>query len=100
MYALASAITYQKKHSPHRTLRPTSNKTRENYGFPSVEIHMAVVVNGFVAARFAEWWASVPLFCITIFMGFTRVYSCARFVHQVVLSFVTGGEAERGAKDG
>ena len=73
-----------------KRLRPVTNKTRQSYGFPSVESHMAVVVNGFVAARFAEWWVSIPLFCLTLFVGFTRVYSCARFVHQIVLSYVTG----------
>ena len=25
-----------------------------------------------------------------MFIGFTRVYSCARFIHQVLLSYVTG----------
>eukprot|EP00518_Triparma_eleuthera_P014464 CAMPEP_0182471936 /NCGR_PEP_ID=MMETSP1319-20130603/21262_1 /TAXON_ID=172717 /ORGANISM="Bolidomonas pacifica, Strain RCC208" /LENGTH=325 /DNA_ID=CAMNT_0024672549 /DNA_START=92 /DNA_END=1069 /DNA_ORIENTATION=- len=73
-----------------RRLRPLTNKTRASYGFPSVESHMAVVVNGFVAARFVEWWISIPLFFLTLFVGFTRVYSCARFVHQVLLSYVTG----------
>lgn len=61
-----------------KRLRPVTNKTRQSYGFPSVESHMAVVVNGFVAARFAEWWVSIPLFALTLFVGFTRVYSCAR----------------------
>ena len=73
-----------------RRLRPLTNKTRQSYGFPSIESHMAVVVNGYVAARFAEWWVSIPLFFLTLFVGFTRVYSCARFVHQVLLSYGTG----------
>ncbi|GMI03656.1 hypothetical protein TrLO_g10721 [Triparma laevis f. longispina] len=73
-----------------KRLRPVTNKTRQSYGFPSVESHMAVVVNGFVAARFAEWWVSIPLFALTLFVGFTRVYSCARFVHQILLSYISG----------
>jgi hypothetical protein len=72
-------------------LKPMTNRTRSNYGFPSIESHMAVVVNGFVAARFAEWWMSIPLFALTLVIGFTRVYSCARFVHQIALSYATGG---------
>jgi len=71
-------------------LRPVTNRNRTNYGFPSIETHMAVVVNGFVAVRFAEWWACLPLFALAVFIAFTRVYSCARFVHQIGLSFVTG----------
>jgi len=73
-----------------RTLKSKTNRSRQNYGFPSVESHMAVVVNGYIAMKFAEWWLSIPLFFLTLFIGFTRVYSCARFIHQVALSYFTG----------
>ncbi len=72
------------------SLRPWTNKTRNNFGFPSLETHMAVVVNGFVAVRFAHWYVSIFLFLVSILIGFTRVYSNSRFIHQIVLSYVTG----------
>ena len=54
--ALRVLIRARRPFEIDRTLRPRTNKTRQNFGFPSIESHMAVVVNGFVAVRFAEWW--------------------------------------------
>uniref|UniRef100_A0A7S2Y483 Phosphatidic acid phosphatase type 2/haloperoxidase domain-containing protein n=1 Tax=Fibrocapsa japonica TaxID=94617 RepID=A0A7S2Y483_9STRA len=77
-----------------RQLRPTTDRHEFSYGFPSLETHMAVVVFGFICVKCWTWmwWPLVPLFvAFTVFVGMTRVYSYARFVHQVALSWVTGG---------
>ncbi|CAM9091260.1 unnamed protein product, partial [Heterosigma akashiwo] len=61
-----------------------------SYGFPSLETHMAVVVYGGIAFYSGKWqllWLFTP---IIAFVGFTRVYACARFIHQVALSGGTG----------
>eukprot|EP00903_Cladosiphon_okamuranus_P020898 g19191.t1 len=84
-------------------LRPLTDRYETSHGLPSLETHMATVVAG--------WWAEsgggkgsidsggdggvqpiVRLLAVgyICFVGFTRVYACSRFVHQVVLSMVTG----------
>eukprot|EP00752_Nemacystus_decipiens_P006024 g5441.t1 len=84
-------------------LRPLTDRYETSHGLPSLETHMATVVAG--------WWAEsgggkdsvdsggdngvqpiVRLLAVAYicFVGFTRVYACSRFVHQVVLSMVTG----------
>ena len=88
--SLRSLIRSRRPFEVDPTLRPLTNRSRSCYAFPSLECHMAVVVYGFIAARFVEWYLSVPLFLVTLFIGFTRVYSCSRFVHQVLASYVTG----------
>ncbi|CAM9307700.1 unnamed protein product, partial [Scytosiphon promiscuus] len=84
-------------------LRPLTDRYETSHGLPSLETHMATVVAG--------WWAesggsdsnagvggddgvrpivrvlAVGYIC---FVGFTRVYACSRFVHQVALSVLTG----------
>ncbi|CAM9197669.1 unnamed protein product, partial [Ectocarpus sp. 12 AP-2014] len=85
-------------------LRPLTDRYETSHGLPSLETHMATVVAG--------WWAEsggsnssstdsgvddgvqplVRLLALgyIAFVGFTRVYACSRFVHQVALSTVTG----------
>ncbi|CAM9524061.1 unnamed protein product, partial [Pylaiella littoralis] len=79
-------------------LRPLTDRYETSHGLPSLETHMATVVAG--------WWAESgggqgntddvrPLVRLLAmgyicFVGFTRVYACSRFVHQVALSSVTG----------
>ncbi|CAN0299426.1 unnamed protein product [Ectocarpus sp. 8 AP-2014] len=85
-------------------LRPLTDRYETSHGLPSLETHMATVVAG--------WWAEsggsngsstdsggddgvqpfVRLLALgyIAFVGFTRVYACSRFVHQVALSIVTG----------
>ncbi|CAN0313830.1 unnamed protein product, partial [Laminaria digitata] len=83
-------------------LRPLADRYETSHGLPSLETHMATVVAG--------WWAEsgggkgdssgadgggeslVRLIAMSYicFVGFTRVYACSRFVHQVALSFVSG----------
>ena len=88
--SLRATLRFRRPFEVDPTLRPLANRNRDNHAFPSLESHMAVVVYGFIAARFAEWYATIPLFALTLFVGFTRVYACSRFVHQVLLSYLTG----------
>mmetsp|Transcript_1808 Transcript_1808/g.2465 ORF Transcript_1808/g.2465 Transcript_1808/m.2465 type:complete len:304 (+) Transcript_1808:74-985(+) len=61
-----------------------------SYGFPSLETHMAVVVYGGIT-YFSGIWSLLLLFTpLILFIGFTRVYACARFCWQVVVSLLTG----------
>ncbi|CAN0089636.1 unnamed protein product, partial [Hapterophycus canaliculatus] len=84
-------------------LRPLTDRYERSHGLPSLETHMATMVAG--------WWAessrsnstdpvaggngihpigrilAIGYIC---FVGFTRVYACSRFVHQVAVSVLTG----------
>jgi len=73
-------------------LKATAHRGRSNYGFPSTETHMSIVLNGCIIVYEDGIDKIVPffLFILTLVIGFTRVYSCSRFVHQIVLSYFTG----------
>ena len=73
-------------------LRGGSHRGRYNYGFPSTETHLAVVLNGSIilAEEGKDRMLPFLLFLLTLLIGFTRVYSCARFVHQIAFSYATG----------
>ncbi|CAM9337523.1 unnamed protein product [Ascophyllum nodosum] len=76
-------------------LRPLTDRYETSHGFPSLETHMATVVVGWwvesIDARGGMQSIARLLAVIYIcFVGFTRVYACSRFVHQVLLSVITG----------
>jgi hypothetical protein len=60
------------------------------FSFPSLESHMAVVILGHLCISF-NFYIFTPLALVLIpLIGLTRLYSRARFPHQVVLSWLTG----------
>eukprot|EP00968_Pinguiococcus_pyrenoidosus_P020170 scaffold2314_cov267-Pinguiococcus_pyrenoidosus.AAC.16 len=77
-----------------RRLKPRTDRFAGSFGFPSLETHMAVVIFGDFVLRMRSWLALItltPIFgALVLFIGFSRVYSCARFPHQILGSFLTG----------
>ena len=74
-------------------LKQLADRGRENYGFPSVETHLAVVVYGglFLSLNSIFLFAGFAVACVMIsIVAVSRVVAGSRFVHQVVGSLVTG----------
>jgi len=71
-------------------LQPTTDLHPESYGFPSVESHMAVVVIGHLFRASLSWVVLVFGIPLILVVGFSRVYSRARFPHQIAASYVSG----------
>jgi hypothetical protein len=51
---------------------------------------MSVVVFGLLMQKFPQAWFAAVAMCCIFLVGFSRVYSCARFPHQVVGSWIAG----------
>mmetsp|Transcript_33622 Transcript_33622/g.106267 ORF Transcript_33622/g.106267 Transcript_33622/m.106267 type:complete len:367 (+) Transcript_33622:246-1346(+) len=77
-----------------KRLQPRTDRFAGSFGFPSLESHMAVVVFGYIALHLRNALLQlilVPAFAVIIaLIGFSRVYSCARFPHQILASYLTG----------
>ena len=71
-------------------LQPTTDLHPESYGFPSVESHMAIVIIGHVFKSTMHWLVLVIGTPLIALVGFTRVYSRARFPHQIAASYLSG----------
>lgn len=77
-------------------LKQLADRTRGNYGVPSLETHMAVIVFGqlaIVSSTEFEWlngiiWGAAVLLIGVV--GFSRLVAGSRFVYQVLLSLATG----------
>lgn len=64
-------------------LKQWADRGRANYGWPSIETHMAVVVYGLLLP--------VPLAAVACcVVGFSRLVAASRFPHQIVASAMTG----------
>lgn len=72
------------------SLRPTTDTNVESYGFPSLESYMAVVIFGQLMMKFQYVWLWVLAVSCIFLVGFSRVYTCARFPHQILGSWVLG----------
>ena len=71
-------------------LKPLTDLSAESYGFPSMESYMSVVVMIHLYISFkSKLFLPVALFVIFM-VGFSRVYSRARFPHQVAGSWLLG----------
>lgn len=71
-------------------LQPTTDLHPHSYGFPSLESHMAVVVIGHIFKCTSHWlvlFLGIPL---VLLVGFSRIYSRARFPHQIIASYLSG----------
>jgi membrane-associated phospholipid phosphatase len=71
-------------------LQPTTDLHPESYGFPSVESHMAVVVVGHVFKSTSYWVVLLFGIPLALIVGFSRIYSRARFPHQILASYLSG----------
>ena len=77
-------------------LKQLADRTRGNYGLPSVETHMATVVFGqlaMVSSEFHPAWAPAVWAAATalvLVVAFSRLVAGSRFVYQVVVSMGTG----------
>lgn len=74
-------------------LRQLADRGRGNYGFPSVETHMAIVVYGQLVVSRKESSAVflMPLaVTMCLIVGMSRLVAASRFPHQIVLSYATG----------
>lgn len=71
-------------------LQPTTDIHPDSYGLPSLESYMSVVIVGHIFLRTGSW-AFLPFgILVTLLIGFSRVYSRARFPHQIVASWGLG----------
>lgn len=74
-------------------LRQFADRGRGNYGFPSVETHMAVVVYGQLVTSMKELGTVflMPLaVTMCLIVGMSRLVAASRFPHQIALSYATG----------
>lgn len=51
---------------------------------------MSVVVFGLLMQKFPHLWFTMVAFCCILLVGFSRIYSRARFPHQIVGSWIAG----------
>lgn len=73
-----------------RRLKPMTDLMAESYGFPSLESHMSVVIMGHYFMSYNTLLLLPVAFIIMLAVGFSRLYSRARFPHQIVGSWITG----------
>lgn len=73
-----------------RRMKPLTDTNAESFGFPSLESYMAVVISCALAPRFPYLWFYLLSGAITLLIGFSRVYTRARFPHQIAGSWVLG----------
>ena len=71
-------------------LQPTTDIHPDSYGFPSLESHMGVVIVGHIFLRTWSWVFLLFGIALVLLISFSRVYSRARFPHQVVASWLSG----------
>lgn len=71
-------------------LQPTTDIHPDSYGLPSIESYMSVVIVGHIFLRTGSWLFLPFGVIVTLLIGFSRVYSRARFPHQIVASWALG----------
>lgn len=74
----------------NRALMPITDIAAESYGLPSLESHMSVVVMGHLFMHFKSILFAPIALIIVFIVGFSRLYSKSRFVHQVIVSWISG----------
>lgn len=73
-----------------RRFKPLTDTNAESFGFPSLESYMAVVISLALAEKFPYLWFYCVAFVVTFLVGFTRIFSRARFPHQIAGSYMLG----------
>ncbi len=71
-------------------LQPITDQGAESYSLPSIESYMSVVIFGHFVIHFNSFLFFLVGAAITFVVGFSRVYSKARFAHHIVISWVLG----------
>ena len=71
-------------------LQPMTDLAAESFGFPSLEAYMSVVIMGHFTLHTSLPLMLLPSLVVVFLIGFSRVYTRARFPHQIVGSWVLG----------
>jgi hypothetical protein len=71
-------------------LQPQTDRAAESFSVPSTESYMAVVILGHFVIHFNSFIFLPIAAAITFVVGFSRVYSKARFAHHIVVSWILG----------
>jgi len=71
-------------------LQPMTDQNVESYSVPSIESYMSVVIFGHFVIHYNSFLFLILGAGITFIIGFSRVYSKARFAHHIVMSWVLG----------
>lgn len=71
-------------------LQPLTDIGAESYGFPSLESYMSVVILGHMCFSFKTILFFPIALPIIFIVGFSRIYSRARFPHQIAGSWILG----------
>jgi len=71
-------------------LQPLTDISAESYGFPSLESYMSVVIFGHMCFSFKTIFFIPLAIPIVLVVGFSRIYSRARFPHQIFGSWILG----------
>jgi hypothetical protein len=62
----------------------------KSWAFPSLESFMCVILGGSIALDTESSFVHGVVVMYTLLVGFTRVYACSRFLHQIVGSWLLG----------
>ncbi len=62
-----------------RKLIPRTDTNPESFGFPSLESYMSVVIFMCLSEKFPYIWFYFIAVCVIFIIGFSRVYTNARF---------------------
>jgi len=73
-----------------RRFQPLTDTNAESYGFPSLESYMAVVVMGHLTMHLQSVAFGLLGVVVAFVVGVSRLYSRARFPHQVFGSWLLG----------
>ena len=73
-----------------RRFQPLTDTNAESYGFPSLESYMAVVVMGHLTMHLQSVAFGLMAVVVAFVVGVSRLYSRARFPHQVFGSWLLG----------
>jgi len=71
-------------------LQPMTDRGAESYALPSIESYMSVVIFGHFVYHYKSILLLILGSILTGIIGFSRVYSKARFAHQIVASWILG----------
>ena len=73
-----------------KRFKPLTNVSDSNYGLPSLECHMGIVILYHISYHYNYYLLYVVNSIIVFVIGLSRIYSRSRFPSQVVCSWATG----------
>ena len=71
-----------------RTLAGLQLTDLKSFAFPSLESFMCVVIGGYIAQETDSAMVHSAVALYTLLIGFTRIFACSRFLHQVIGSWL------------